>query len=144
MLGQPPGTFSNRSGLCTRFIRVAAGSGDLTLYYVVLAIVAMALIARIVNSPFGQILLAIKDNEPRATSPGYDADRFKLIAFVLSASFSGLAGALKAMILGFVTLSDVHWSMSGSVILMTLVGGVGPPYSGRWPAQPLWSRSKIN
>jgi branched-chain amino acid transport system permease protein len=100
---------------------------DLTLYYVVLAIIvlALALIARIVNSPFGQILLAIKDNEPRATSLGYDADRFKLMAFVLSAALSGLAGGLKALILGFATLSDVHWSMSGSVILMTLVGGVG-------------------
>jgi branched-chain amino acid transport system permease protein len=102
-------------------------ASDLTLYYVVLAIVAlaMALVARIVNSPFGQILRAIKDNEPRATSLGYDADQFKLLAFVLSASLTGLAGALKALVLGFATLSDVHWSMSGSVILMTLVGGVG-------------------
>jgi branched-chain amino acid transport system permease protein len=102
-------------------------SSDLTLYYVVLFIVvaALALLARIVHSPFGQILHAIKENEPRATSLGYDADRFKLLAFVLSASLAGLAGALKALILGFATLSDVHWSMSGSVILMTLVGGLG-------------------
>jgi len=102
-------------------------SSDLTLYYVVLAIVAAAflLIVRTVHSPFGQILKAIKENEPRATSLGYDTDRFKLLAFVLSAALSGLAGSLKTLVLGFETLTDVHWSMSGSVILMTLVGGLG-------------------
>jgi branched-chain amino acid transport system permease protein len=100
---------------------------DLTLYYVVLAIVVAAwlFIARIVHSPFGQILKAIRENEPRAISLGYDADRFKLIAFVLSAALAGLAGALKALVLGFATLSDVHWATSGSVILMSLIGGIG-------------------
>ncbi|MFJ4293333.1 branched-chain amino acid ABC transporter permease [Cupriavidus sp. NPDC089707] len=102
-------------------------SDDLTLYYVALAIVvaAFALIVRTVHSPFGQILKAIKENEPRAVSLGYDVDRFKLAAFVLSAALAGLAGSVKALVLGFETLSDVHWSMSGLVILMTLVGGLG-------------------
>ncbi|KHK55384.1 ABC transporter permease [Ralstonia sp. A12] len=100
---------------------------DRTLYYVVLVIVAAAflLIVRTIHSPFGQILKAIKENEPRATSLGYDTDRFKLLAFVLSAALTGLAGSLKTLVLGFETLTDVHWSMSGSVILMTLVGGLG-------------------
>ncbi|WP_296226056.1 branched-chain amino acid ABC transporter permease [Ralstonia sp. UBA689] len=102
-------------------------SSDLTLYYVVLAIVTLAflLIVRTIHSPFGQILKAIKENEPRAISLGYDTDRFKLLAFVLSAALTGLAGSLKTLVLGFETLTDVHWSMSGSVILMTLVGGLG-------------------
>lgn len=102
-------------------------SSDLTLYYVVLAIVVLAflLIVRTIHSPFGQILKSIKENEPRATSLGYDTDRFKLLAFVLSAALTGLAGSLKTLVLGFETLTDVHWSMSGSVILMTLVGGLG-------------------
>lgn len=102
-------------------------SSDMTLYYVVLVIVAAAflLIVRTIHSPFGQILKAIKENEPRATSLGYDTDRFKLLAFVLSAALTGLAGSLKTLVLGFETLTDVHWSMSGSVILMTLVGGLG-------------------
>jgi branched-chain amino acid transport system permease protein len=101
--------------------------GDLTLYYVALAIVAAAFlfIVRIVHSPFGQALKAIKENEPRAISLGYDVDRYKLTAFVLSAALAGLAGALKSLVLGFATLSDVHWTMSGSVVLMTLVGGLG-------------------
>lgn len=100
---------------------------DLTLYYVVLVIlvIAFALIVRTVHSPFGQILKAIKENEPRTVSLGYDAERFKLLAFVLSAALSGLAGSLKALVLGFETLTDVHWAMSGAVILMTLVGGLG-------------------
>ena len=100
---------------------------DLTLYYVVLviAVAAFSLIVRTVHSPFGQILKAIKENEPRAISLGYDVDRFKLAAFVLSAALSGLAGSMKALVLGFETLTDVHWSMSGMVILMTLVGGLG-------------------
>ncbi|AQV97999.1 branched-chain amino acid ABC transporter permease [Cupriavidus necator] len=102
-------------------------ASDHTMYYVVLAITAVAFlgIMRIVNSPFGQILRAIKENEPRAVSLGYDADRFKLLAFVLSSALAGLAGALKTLVLGFATLTDVHWMMSGSVILMTLVGGMG-------------------
>ncbi|GAB7541673.1 MULTISPECIES: branched-chain amino acid ABC transporter permease [unclassified Cupriavidus] len=102
-------------------------ANDLTLYYVALAIIvaAFALIVRTVHSPFGQILKAIKENEPRTISLGYDTDRFKLMVFVLSAALSGLAGSIKALVLGFATLTDVHWSMSGSVILMTLVGGLG-------------------
>ena len=100
---------------------------DLTMYYVTLAIcvAAFALIVRTVHSPFGQVLKAIKENEPRATSLGYDVARFKLLAFVLSAALSGLAGSLKTLVLGFATLSDVHWTASGQVILMTLVGGLG-------------------
>jgi branched-chain amino acid transport system permease protein len=85
----------------------------------------LALIVRTVHSPFGQVLRAIKDNEPRAVSLGYDVDRHKLLAFVLSAALAGLAGALKTVVLGFATLTDVHWTMSGLVILMTLVGGMG-------------------
>src|SRR6195952_181934 len=100
---------------------------DLTMYYVVLAIViaAFALIVRTIHSPFGQVLKAVKENEPRAISLGYDVDRYKLLAFVLSAALSGLAGALKTVVLGFETLTDVHWAMSGLVVLMTLVGGMG-------------------
>jgi branched-chain amino acid transport system permease protein len=100
---------------------------DLTLYYVVLAITVagFALIVRTVHSPFGQVLKAIKENEPRAISLGYDVDRYKLLAFVLSAALSGLAGSTKTMVLGFETLTDVHWAMSGLVVLMTLVGGLG-------------------
>ncbi|MGO4328513.1 branched-chain amino acid ABC transporter permease [Cupriavidus sp. 2TAF22] len=100
---------------------------DLSMYYVAAAVTvaALALIARVVNSPFGQVLRAIKENEPRAISLGYDTDRVKLLAFVLSSALAGLAGALKTLVLGFATLTDVHWAMSGSVILMTLVGGMG-------------------
>jgi branched-chain amino acid transport system permease protein len=100
---------------------------DLTLYYVVLAIctAGFALTVRTVHSPFGQVLKAIKENEARAISLGYDVDRYKLVAFVLSAALAGLAGATKTVVLGFETLTDVHWTMSGLVILMTLVGGMG-------------------
>ena len=102
-------------------------SNDVVLYYVVLAIAAgaFALIVRIVHSPFGQVLNAVKENEPRAVSLGYDSDRYKLLAFVLSAALAGLAGAIKTVVLGFETLTDVHWTMSGLVVLMTLVGGLG-------------------
>jgi branched-chain amino acid transport system permease protein len=102
-------------------------SSDTTMYYVVVAIfVACFLgIARVVTSPFGQVLKMIRENEPRAVSLGYEVDRYKLVAFVLSAGLSGLAGALKTLVMGFATLSDVHWSMSGEVILMSLLGGVG-------------------
>ncbi|MCP1575328.1 branched-chain amino acid transport system permease protein [Herbaspirillum rubrisubalbicans] len=100
---------------------------DMTLYYVVLviAVAGFALIVRTIHSPFGQVLKAIKENEPRAISLGYDVARYKLLAFVLSAGLSGLAGATKTLVLGFETLTDVHWSMSGLVVLMTLVGGLG-------------------
>ena len=100
---------------------------DMTMYYVVLVVVVAAflLIVRTVHSPYGQVLKAIKENEPRAISLGYDTNRFKLLAFVISAAIAGLAGALKTLVLGFATLSDVHWSASGHVVLMTLVGGMG-------------------
>ena len=100
---------------------------DLVLYYVVVAVfVAVFLgIVRIVHSPYGQVLKAIRENEPRAISLGYDVDRYKLLAFVLSTALAGLAGSLKTLVLGFASLSDVHWSMSGEVVLMTLLGGMG-------------------
>ncbi|MEX8191389.1 branched-chain amino acid ABC transporter permease [Comamonas guangdongensis] len=102
-------------------------SSDLVMYYVALAIVVLAflLIVRTIHSPFGQVLKAIKENEPRAISLGYDVNRFKLLAFVISAALTGLAGSLKTVVLGFATLSDVHWTTSGHVILMTLMGGLG-------------------
>jgi branched-chain amino acid transport system permease protein len=100
---------------------------DETMYYVVLAIFVgvYVFIRRIVHSPFGHVLQAIRENEPRAISLGYEVDRYKLLAFVLSAGIAGLAGSLKALILGFVTLSDVNQGTSGEVILMTLLGGSG-------------------
>ncbi len=100
---------------------------DLALYYLIVAIfvACFLFIARIVNSPFGQVLKMIRENEPRAVSLGYQVDRYKLLAFVLSAALAGLAGSMKTLVMGFATLSDVHWSMSGEVILMTLLGGVG-------------------
>jgi branched-chain amino acid transport system permease protein len=102
-------------------------ANDTTLYFVVLGICVLAfmLIVRTVHSPFGQVLKAIKENEPRAISLGYDVDKYKLLAFVLSAALAALAGASKTLVLGFETLTDVHWTMSGLVILMTLVGGMG-------------------
>jgi branched-chain amino acid transport system permease protein len=100
---------------------------DGTMYYVVLAIFAAVylFIRRIVHSPFGHVLQAIRENEPRAISLGYKVNRYKLLAFVLSAGIAGLAGSLKALTLGFVTLSDVSQGTSGEVILMTLLGGSG-------------------
>ena len=100
---------------------------DLTLYYLVLAVFALGfwLIYRTIHSPFGQVLKAIRENEARAISLGYDVDRFKLVAFVISAALSGLAGATKTLVLGFETLTDVHWHLSGEVVLMTLLGGMG-------------------
>jgi len=101
--------------------------GDMTIYWVV-AIIFLAgflLIHRIVHSPFGQVLKAIRENEPRATSLGYRTDDYKLIAFVLSTFLSGIAGGTKALVFGIATLTDVHYSMSGEVVLMTLLGGLG-------------------
>ncbi|MSP67433.1 MAG: branched-chain amino acid ABC transporter permease [Alphaproteobacteria bacterium] len=100
---------------------------ELTLYYVVLAIVLSAfwLIYRTVHSPFGQVLKSIRENEPRAVSLGYRAEHYKLLAFVLSAALSGLAGSLKSVVFQLASLTDVQWQMSGEVILMTLVGGLG-------------------
>jgi branched-chain amino acid transport system permease protein len=102
-------------------------SNTLTLYYVVLAIflAAFLLIYRVIHSPFGQVLKAIRENEPRAISLGYDADRYKLLAFILSATLAGLAGATKAVVFQLASLTDVHWTMSGEVVLMVLLGGMG-------------------
>jgi branched-chain amino acid transport system permease protein len=102
-------------------------ANDTVLYFVVLAVfVAVFLfIVRVVHSPYGQVLKAIRENEPRAVSLGYDVDRYKLLAFVLSTGLAGLAGSMKTLVLGFATLSDAHWSLSGEVVLMTLLGGMG-------------------
>jgi len=102
-------------------------SGTLTMYYFVLAIflAGFLLISRIIHSPFGQVLKSIRENETRAVSLGYKADHYKLLAFVLSAALSGLAGATKALVFQLASLTDVHWTMSGEVVLMTLLGGLG-------------------
>ncbi len=102
-------------------------SHPLTMYYFVLAVflVGFGLIVRTIYSPFGQVLKAIRENEPRAVSLGYNADRYKLMAFVLSAALSGLAGGTKAIVFQFASLTDVFWTMSGLVVLMTLIGGIG-------------------
>ncbi|MCA8879450.1 MAG: branched-chain amino acid ABC transporter permease [Rhodobacteraceae bacterium] len=100
---------------------------DLNMYYFVLAIflIGYFIVARTVHSPFGQVLRAIRDNEPRAVSLGYDVDRYKLLAFVLSAALAGLAGATKTVVFQLASLTDAHWHMSGEVVLMTLLGGLG-------------------
>ena len=100
---------------------------DFNLYFVVLAITlgGMLAIYRIIHSPFGQVLKAIRENEARATSLGYRVNRYKLATFVLSAGLAGLAGATKAIVFQLASLTDVHWSMSGEVVLMTLIGGMG-------------------
>jgi branched-chain amino acid transport system permease protein len=97
------------------------------MYYFVLVIfiLGLAIIHRIINSPFGQVLKAIRDNEPRAISLGYDVNKYKLIAFTLSATIAGLAGSLKCLVFQVASLTDVHWHASGEVVLMTLLGGVG-------------------
>ncbi len=99
----------------------------IAMYYFVFAafLGGFFVIHRAIHSPFGHVLRAIRENEPRALSLGYDVDRYKLLAFVLSAALSGLAGALKAVVLQFASLSDVHWHRSGEVVLMTLLGGMG-------------------
>jgi len=100
---------------------------DIAMYFVVLTVFVAVFLAiiRIVHSPYGQVLKAIRENEARAVSLGYDVDKYKLLAFVLSTSLAGLAGSLKTLVLGFATLSDAHWSLSGEVVLMTLLGGMG-------------------
>ncbi|NMF97621.2 branched-chain amino acid ABC transporter permease [Aromatoleum toluolicum] len=102
-------------------------TNDYALYYLVVALFVGAfwLIRRTIDSPFGQILKAIRENEPRVVSLGYDVARYKLIAFVLSAALAGLAGATKTLVFNFATLGDAHWHMSGEVVLMTLLGGMG-------------------
>ena len=110
-----------------KFLGLVNLADDRALYWLV-AIIFMAgllLIYRIIHSPFGQVCKAIRDNEPRAISLGYRANQYKLAVFVLSASLAGLAGATKAIVFQLASLTDVHWSMSGEVVLMTLVGGLG-------------------
>jgi len=100
---------------------------DMTMYWFVASVFVLCflLIHRIVHSPFGQVLKAIRENEPRTTSLGYRTDDYKLVAFILSATIAGVAGGTKSLVFGIATLTDVHWSMSGEVLLMTLVGGLG-------------------
>ncbi|MDP2639132.1 MAG: branched-chain amino acid ABC transporter permease [Betaproteobacteria bacterium] len=102
-------------------------SRPLAMYFFVLVIflAGFLLIYRIIHSPFGQVLKAIRENEPRAISLGYRTDQYKLLAFVLSATLAGLAGATKALVFQLASLTDVHWTMSGEVVLMTLLGGLG-------------------
>lgn len=105
-------------------------TSDVNMYYFVFAVFVFGfwLIHRVIHSPFGQILKAIRENDVRATSLGYDVDRYKLIAFVLSAGLAGLAGATKALVFQFATLTDAHWHTSGEVVLMTLLGGLGTAF----------------
>lgn len=106
---------------------VVSLQGNLAMYYFVYAVflAGFLIIHRTIHSPFGHILRAIRENEPRAISLGYDVDRYKLLAFVISAGLSGLAGSMKALVFQSETLSDVHWHRSGEVVLMTLLGGLG-------------------
>jgi branched-chain amino acid transport system permease protein len=99
----------------------------MTMYWVVLAIfvIGFLVVYRTIHSPFGQVLKAIRENEPRAVSLGYRPEQYKLIAFVISAALSGLAGGTKALVFQLASLTDVHWTMSGEVVLMTLLGGMG-------------------
>lgn len=98
-----------------------------TLYYVVLVgfLLGFLLIYRTINSPFGEVLKAIRENEPRAISLGYKTDQYKLLAYILSGTLAGFAGSLKVFVAQNASLTDVHWTMSGEIVLMTLVGGLG-------------------
>jgi branched-chain amino acid transport system permease protein len=113
----------------SKLLGIMGLSGNLPMYYFVLALFLLGfwVIHRTIHSPFGQVLRAIRENEPRAVSLGYDVDRYKLLAFVISAGLSGMAGAMKALVFQSATLSDVHWHRSGQVVLMTLLGGMGTP-----------------
>jgi branched-chain amino acid transport system permease protein len=112
------------------FLGIVDLRNDTALYYVVAAVFLAGFLGvyRIVHSPFGQVLKAIRENEPRAISLGYRVDQYKLAAFVMSAALTGLAGSVKAIVFQLASLSDVHWTMSGEVVLMTLVGGLGTVY----------------
>lgn len=100
---------------------------DMSMYWVTLAVflIGFLLIHRVIHSPFGMVLKSIRENEPRATSLGYRTDDYKLLAFVLSATLAGVAGGVKSIVFGIATLTDVFWTMSGEVVLMSLVGGLG-------------------
>jgi branched-chain amino acid transport system permease protein len=102
-------------------------SDMMTMYWVVLAIflIGFLIIYRTIHSPFGQVLKAIRENEPRAVSLGYDTDRYKLAAFIISAALAGLAGGTKSLVYQLASLTDVYWTMSGQVVLMALLGGLG-------------------
>jgi branched-chain amino acid transport system permease protein len=102
-------------------------SHEMTMYaFVAVVVVAGILfIYRVVNSPFGEVLKAIRENEQRCVSLGFRTERYKLVAFILSATLSGLAGSMKALVFQLASLTDVHWTMSGDVLLMTLLGGLG-------------------
>jgi branched-chain amino acid transport system permease protein len=110
-----------------RFLGMVDLNDNHSMYYFVLGVFAAGflLIYRIIHSPFGQVLKAIRENEPRAISLGYRTERYKLAAFVISAALAGLAGGTKAIVFQLASLTDVHWSMSGEVVLMTLLGGMG-------------------
>jgi branched-chain amino acid transport system permease protein len=111
-------------GYLFRFIDL---SSDTAMYYFVLVLflVGFLLIQRTIHSPFGQVLKSIRENEPRAISLGYDVKQFKLLAFVISATLAGMAGSMKSLVFQLATLTDVHWHMSGEVVLMTILGGIG-------------------
>jgi branched-chain amino acid transport system permease protein len=110
-----------------KFLGIVDLSPDLAMYWMTAGIflAGFLLIHRIVHSPFGMVLKSIRENEPRATSLGYRTDDYKLMAFVLSAALAGVAGGLKSIVFGIATLTDVFWTMSGEVVLMSLVGGLG-------------------
>ncbi|MDB5413613.1 MAG: transporter permease [Rubritepida sp.] len=110
-----------------RFLGLFDLGRDLTMYWMTAGIflIGFLLVHRIVHSPFGMVLKSIRENEPRATSLGYRTDDYKLMAFVLSAGLAGVAGGLKSIVFGIATLTDVFWTMSGEVVLMSLVGGLG-------------------
>jgi branched-chain amino acid transport system permease protein len=112
-----------------KLLGIVSLQGNLAMYYFVYAVflAGFLIIHRTIHSPFGHVLRAIHENEPRAISLGYDVDRYKLLAFVISAGLSGLAGSMKALVFQSATLSDVHWHRSGQVVLMTLLGGLGTP-----------------
>jgi branched-chain amino acid transport system permease protein len=109
------------------FLGIVPIDRDMSMYWLVAGVflAGFLLIHRIIHSPYGQVLKSIRENEPRATSLGYRTDDYKLMAFILSATLAGVAGATKSIVFGIATLTDVHWSMSGEVVLMTLVGGLG-------------------
>lgn len=110
-----------------RLLGIISLENNLVMYYFVLAIFLFGflLIYRIIHSPYGEVLKSIRENESRAISLGYDVDKYKLLAFVLSAGLAGLAGSIKTMAFQLASLTDVHWQMSGDVVLMTLLGGMG-------------------
>jgi branched-chain amino acid transport system permease protein len=112
---------------CGKFIGLFNLQNDVTMYFFVLAIfvAGFLFIHRIIHSPFGEVLKAIRENEPRAISLGYKTERYKLVAFILSATLAGVAGSTKAIIVQIASLTDVNWPMSGEVVLMSLVGGLG-------------------